>query len=212
MCFKNNFIFFIAVFSLFGNTVFAQTTEAYVANKRYGVDIMWFKFIQNFEHENTRVLFFSRNRASSDYDNTFGAFGSVNAFSYNFKNGVGIVSVGTFLNAGFTPKAGVQYYKQKGDFMFFGWAVADIKRNGNIDVFGLFRFQPALNEKWKLFSQVELFPVYNPSNNFWFLTERARLGLKIDKLTIGFMADFNQFGSQKFTSQTNMGGFARYEF
>jgi hypothetical protein len=190
----------------------AQSVEYYAGDKRTGVDLMWFKYFKDSKNENTPLLFFSRNRASVDYKNSPTAFGSTNAISYNFKNGVGIVSVASFLNNGFTPKAGIQYYKQKGDFMFFGWAVADIKKDTNIDVFGLFRFTPKLNEKWRLFSQLELFPIYNPSSEFWNITQRLRIGPKFDRFTFGVMADFNQSGITNFNTTENMGGFLRYDF
>ena len=186
--------------------------EYYAGNERTGVDLMWFKYFKNTKNENTPFLFFSRNRASVDYHNSPTAFGSTNAISYNFKNGLGIVAVASFLNNGFTPKIGVQYYKQKGNFMFFGWAVADIKKEGNIEFFGLFRFTPKLNDKWKLFNQLELFPAYNPSTEFWDIKQRLRIGPKIDRFAFGFMADFNQLGKNDLKSTENYGGFLRYEF
>lgn len=138
--------------------------------------------------------------------------GSTNAISYNFKNGLGIVTVASFLNSGFVPKAGFQFYKQKGDFMFFGWIVADIKKEGNIDIFGLFRYQPKINEQWNVFNQIELFPVYNPSSEFWNITQRIRLGVKYQNVAFGLMTDLNQSGMSNFTTTENIGGFLRYEF
>lgn len=206
---KNILLFSILLTNL---TLFSQAVEYYAGHQRTGVDIMWYKFIQNKNHENTPILFFSRNRASIDYNNEFGALGSVNALSYNLKNGLGFVGVGTITNWGLTAKLGVQLYKQKGDFMFFGWAVADLKKEGNIDVFGLFRYTPSLNEEWKIFSQVELFPVYNPKTGNWNLTQRLRVGPKYRKFSFGAMADFNQTGKSEFTYTNNFGGFLRYDF
>lgn len=205
-------IFLLLILLLPFSVIYAQTLEYYAGDERTGVDLMWFKNITDGKGERTPVLFFSRNRANVDYHNSPTAFGSTNAFSYNFKNGLGIVGVASFLNSGFTPKAGVQYYKQKGDFMFFGWAVADLKKDGNIDLFGLFRYQPKLNDHWKLFSQLELFPVYNPKNEFWNITQRLRVGPKYDKFAFGLMADFNQSGKSVFTNSENIGGFLRYDF
>ena len=193
-------------------TILAQSIEFYAGNQRTGVDLMWYKFIQNKNDENTPILFFSRNRASVDYDNQLGAFGSVNAFSFNLKNGLGLVSVASFLNSGLRAKIGLQYAKQKDTFLFFGWAVIDLKNEASVDVFGLFRYQPRLNGRWRLFSQIELFPVYNPRNQFWNLTQRVRVGPKYHKFTFGFMADFNQAGSTEFQTHQNFGGFLRYDF
>jgi len=197
---------------LFGSVAFSQSVELYAGDKRFGSDVMWFKNFKNHQQENTPFLFFSRNRASSDYDNKLGSFGSTNAVSYNFKNGLGIVTVGSFLNSGFTPKAGIQFVKTKGDFMFFGWSVIDLKSNPNVDVFGLFRYQTKLSEQWNLFSQAELFPIYNFKNESWNITERLRLGVKKNKTVFGLMMDFNQLGITTFKTTENTGAFVRYEF
>lgn len=192
--------------------VIAQSVETYAGHKRIGVDLMWFKNFKNTKDERTPFLFFSRNRASTDYKNAPTAFGSTNAISYNFKNGLGIVTVASFFNAGFTPKAGVQFVKTKSDFMFFGWLVADLKKEGTIDLFGMFRYQPTINDNWKGFGQLELFPVYNPTAEIWNITQRLRLGARYHALAGGLMADFNQTGKDNFTKTNNIGGFLRCEF
>lgn len=202
--------FFLLIFSHI--SAYSQSMEYYAGDNRTGVDLMWFKNVKTLKGAHTPFLFFSRNRASVDYKNSPTAFGSTNAISYNFKNGMGIVAVSSFLNNGFTPKAGVQYFKQKGNFMFFGWAVADLEKRGFVDVFGLFRYLSPLNEKWQLFSQMELFPVFNPHDAFWSITQRVRVGPKIDRFVFGFMADFNQSGKKIFNTSENLGGFLRYEF
>lgn len=190
----------------------AQTVEYYAGHQRTGVDIMWFKNIKNKKEERIPFLFFSRNRASVDYKNSPALFGSTNAVSYNFKNGLGIVTVASFLNAGFTPKAGVQFYKAKNSFLFFGWLVADLKKKGNIDLFGMFRYQPKISERWKGFGQLELFPVYTPSTEIWNLTQRIRLGAKHHAWAGGLMMDFNQYGNGSLTKTNNTGVFLRYDF
>lgn len=206
---------FASLFILLLLNVFAtraQSVETYAGHKRAGVDLMWFKNIKNSKDERTPFLFFSRNRASTDYHNAPTAFGSTNAVSYNFKSGLGIVAVGSFLNAGFTPKAGLQLVKIKGDFLFFGWLVADLKKQGNVDIFGMFRWQPQLNAQWRVFSQVELFPVYSPVSGVWNLTQRLRLGIRHRAWAAGGMADFNQAGKDDFVTAHNIGGFLRHEF
>ena len=197
---------------LHGGISNAQAVEIYAGHERAGVDLMWYKFFKDKKDTPTPFLFFSRNRASTDYDNSPTAFGSTNAVSYNFKNGLGLVAVGSLLNAGFTPKAGVQFVKIKGDFLFFGWLVADLKKEGNFDLFGMFRYQPKISEQWRVFSQVELFPVYNPKNDWWNLTQRLRLGAKYRTWAAGFMADFNQAGTGDFIRTNNFGAFLRYDF
>lgn len=190
----------------------AQSVELYAGHERAGVDILWYRFLQNKEAQSTPFLFFSRTRASTTYENAPTAFGTTNAISYNFKNGLGVVGVGSFLNGGFTPKAGIQLVKAKGDLLFFGWLVADLKKEGSLDLFGLVRWQPTLYRDWRLFSQAELFPVYTPSRAFWSLTQRFRLGTKNHHWGAGVMADFNQMGRETFTRTNNIGGFLRHDF
>lgn len=200
-------------FMLFSCATRGQALEAYSGHERAGVDILWFRFLTDSMQKPTSFLFFSRNRASVDYNNAASAFGSTNAVSYNFKSGIGIVAVGSFLNSGFTPKAGVQLVKQKGAFLFFGWLVAYVAEKGQVDLFGLLRFSPRIRNHWKLFSQVELFPAYNPSSGFWNITERARLGLSYRRWSAGAMADFNQqLVSSQTNTNNNLGIFLRHDF
>lgn len=190
----------------------AQSVELYGGTERTGVDLMWFRYIKNKENKSTPFLFFSRNRASTGYKTNSSLMGSTNAVSYNFKNGIGLVLVGSFLNSGFTGKTGVQFYRQKNDWLFFGWLVADIKKAGNMDLFGMFRYTPALNNSWKLFSQLELFPVYQPKKGIWNLTERLRLGVKKNAWAGGMMMDLNQHSLAFLQAKHNMGIFIRHDF
>jgi hypothetical protein len=201
----------LLLFCLAVSPAMAQQVEYYYGDSRQGIDILWFSTFKNDAGKATPWLFFSRNRSSVDNDDR-SAFGSTNAVSYHFKNGLGIVGVGFYGASGFVPKAGVQYVKAKGDFLFFGWAVADLESDGNIDVFGLFRWTPALKKEWKLFAQAELFPVHTPSSGLWNITRRVRLGPKHRTWSGGMMADFNQAGKDTFTRTRNIGAFIRHDF
>lgn len=205
------FLLMIAMF-LIKNVAICQTLETYAGHKRIGVDLMWFKNFKSTKDERSAFLFFSRNRASTDYQNAPTAFGSTNAVSYNFKNGLGVVTVASFLNAGFTPKAGLQLFKNKADFMFFGWLVADLRKEGFLDLFGMFRYQPSIKSQWKGFGQVELFPTFNPATSVWNITQRIRVGTKHRGWAGGLMMDFNQTGTTTFHKTNNIGSFLRYDF
>jgi hypothetical protein len=197
---------------LYEGVAMAQSVEGYAGHQRAGVDLLWYKFMKNREGKSLPLLFFSRTRANTDYEDSPTAFGTTNAISYNFKSGWGIVAGGSFMNNGFRTKAGVQYVRQKGDFLFFGWLVADLKKAGNLDLFGLFRYQPQIKGAWRLFSQVELFPVYNPSAEIWYLTQRFRVGLKYHVWAAGWMMDFSQTGVNNFETMNNIGAFLRHDF
>jgi hypothetical protein len=190
----------------------AQIFEAYAGHQRIGVDILWFNYFKSAKDEKTPILFFSRNRASVDFHGSPGSFGSTQAVSYNFENGLGVVVVASFLHNGFTPKAGIQFNTQSGPFLFFGWWVVDIKNKSHTDLFGLFRYQPPLWRHWKLFSQLELFPSYRIDNRYWNLTERFRLGLRNHGWAGGWMLDLNQQGINRLSVGQNLGLFIRHEF
>lgn len=188
----------------------SQSVEFYAGHQRSGVDIMWFRNFRNFRNEASPLLFFSRNRASVDNGNA--AFGSTNAVSWNFRSGIGLVAVGSFLGGGFTPKAGLQYYRQRGDLMCFGWLVADLQRNGNVDLFGMFRYSPAMRSGWRIFSQLELFPVYRTATGTFHLTQRLRVGPRYKAWATGLMVDLNRGLERDGVSFWNTGGFLRYDF
>lgn len=192
----------------------AQATEVYAGDDRYGIDLMWYKFIRYEDGNNSPWLFFSRNRANSDYTKSPTLFGSTNAISYNFSNGIGIVSVASFLNAGVIAKAGVQYVHSTENTLVFGWLVADIQEKGGIDMFVLLRYQPQLMDKWKIFSQCELFPVYNPKTDILNAVQRLRLGLRHNAIAGGIMVDLQQIGKDfsAVSSTENIGLFIRYDF
>jgi hypothetical protein len=157
-------------------------------------------------------LFFSRNRASSDYENDATLFGSTNAVSYNFKTGFGLVGVGSFSLAGFRPKAGVQYFTQRQDLLFFGWLVMETARERGLELFALLRYQPLVGREWRFFLQAELFPAWQTATGYMNLTERLRIGLKYKPWAGGFMLDLNQSGTETFVTSTNTGFFLRYDF
>jgi hypothetical protein len=199
---------------------FAQIpVEVFAGRKKATVDIMFFKFFKNKEGQNSKFLFFNRNRASIDYKMTettnLPQFGFTEAISYNHEKlkGFAPVVVVSILNRGFYPKAGIQYAKLKKDFTIFSWIVSEILKETNIDFFFLARYTPKLSDKLNLFSQIELvnaFPTVE-QNNFSF-TQRFRLGLKIKEFQFGTGLDLLQLGRNEFTRTKNIGGFLRYEF
>jgi len=180
---------------------------------------MFFKYFKNKEKQNSRFLFFNRNRASIDYAMTkttnLPQFGFTEAISYNHEKlkGFAPVAVISILNRGVYPKIGIQYVKIIQNFTLFGWTVIETLQNANVDLFLLSRFTPKISEKLNLYTQLELlnnFPTTN-KNNFNFV-QRIRLGLKLKEFQFGAGFDFNEYGRNNFVSTNNLGGFLRYEF
>lgn len=209
----------MAVF-LFRNLAIAQIpVEIFAGNQRTTVDIMFFKFIKSKDGDNSKFLFFNRNRAGIDHmmadTKNLPLFGFTEALSYNHKKlkGIAPVVVASILNSGVFPKAGIQYANVKKDYTIFSWVVSEIVKEPNIDFFFLGRYTPKLSNDLHLFSQMELvnaFPTHE-LHNFSF-TQRFRLGLKLKGFQFGGGLDLIQIGRSEFTKSKNIGGFLRYEF
>jgi hypothetical protein len=204
-----------------GSKAFSQIpVEVFGGHKKTTFDVLFFRYFKNQQNENSKFLFFNRNRASLDYRQTsttyLPAFGFTEALSYNPSRlkGFAPVVVIQILSNGITPKAGMQYFHRKGEFTFFSWAVYETIKAPNVDLFVLTRFEPKLTEKWHLFTQLELintFPTVK-ENNFNFI-QRVRVGLTFQqRWQSGLAGDFGENGRSVFMTTQNIGLFLRKEF
>jgi hypothetical protein len=193
--------------------------EVFGGNRKATLDAMFFRYVKNAEGENSRFLFFNRNRASFDYRQTTMAylpqFAFTEAFSYNHPKwkGVAPVVVVQANNQGVYPKAGVQYARIKPQLLLFSWVVMETLESPRADFFLLFRCTPALTPTTKLFTQIESFNSFPTASdeNFTFV-QRLRLGLKLNFFQFGLGADFSESGREQLDFTSNAGAFVRYEF
>lgn len=193
--------------------------EIFAGDKKTSFDLMFFKFFKNKTGQNSRFLFFSRERAVVDYQQTSASklpqFGFTEAISYNHPalKGIAPVVVGQVLNSGAFAKIGVQYAHISKMLTVFGWSVVEVDEKPGIDVFLMLRYTPKLSEKWQLFSQIELINAFptNSTANYNF-TQRLRLGLKKVDWQFGLGGDFSAVGRDKFINTQNTGAFIRHEF
>ena len=209
----------VASFLLWKDALAQIPVEVFGGHKKTTFDLMFFKFFKNKKAENSKFLFFNRNRVSFDYRQTsttyLPVFGFTEAVSYNHPKlkGFAPVLVAQVSNAGIFPKAGIQYFRRKNNLTLFSWIVSEMKERPGIDLFVLTRYEPKLTEKLNLFTQLELinaFPTEAASNVNLF--QRVRIGLKLKEWQFGAGADFNEFGKTAFTQTSNIGGFLRHEF
>lgn len=209
----------IFLISICGSVKSQIPVEVFGGHEKSTVDIMFFKFFKNKKEENSRWLFFNRNRASVDYRMTtktyLPQFGFTEAISYNHSKlkGFAPVMVGQVLSWGVFPKAGIQYAHITKNMTVFTWVVSEMLSNPDLDFFLLFRYTPKISEKLNLYTQFETgntFPTTR-NDNFSF-TQRLRLGLSIKGYQFGAGSDFNQSGNSSFTQTYNVGGFIRHEF
>lgn len=193
--------------------------EVFGGHEKTTVDVMFFKFFKNRKGENSRWLFFNRNRASVDYRMTtttyLPQFGFTEAVSYNHPKlkGFAPVAVGQVLSWNVLPKAGIQYAYIRKEFTVFTWLVTETLNKPDLDYFLLVRYTPPLGKVLHLYTQLESsnsFPMY-ANGNFGFV-QRIRLGLGIHHWQLGAGGDFTQTGRTDFTYTFNAGGFLRHEF
>jgi hypothetical protein len=125
---------------------------------------------------------------------------------------LGIVAVAQFFGNGFFPKAGIQYYTRKNNWTLFTWLVSETWDDPTIDWFVLSRFEPILNDRLRIFSQVELLTVSDNHGQYQ-LTQRLRLGLGFKpNWQAGFGGDFQQQYAEVHFNSHNLGVFLRKEF
>ena len=193
--------------------------EVLAGHEKTTLDIMFFKYFKNNQNENSKFLFFNRNRASIDYDqtetNNLPQFGFTEAISFNHSSlkGLAPVMVVQILNRGVFLKAGIQYVLIRKDITIFCWAVIEASAKPFIDLFLLIRYTPKLTDRLNLFTQLESFNSLrtsdNASNSF---VQRFRLGLKLKEWQFGIGGDFSQSGIATYTFNSNLGPFIRHEF
>jgi hypothetical protein len=205
---------------LTGSETFSQIPiEIFLGHEKATLDVMFFKYIKNHQQENSKFLFFNRNRTSIDYNQTSNSrlpsFGFTEAVSFNHTalKGFATVAVVQVLNSGLYPKAGIQYFFRKKDFTFFSWLVCETLEQPNIDFFILSRYEPHLTQHLSLFIQLESFSARpTTKDDLQQYLQGLRLGLKSNTWQFGLGGDFNQAGKQYFSNTLNLGVFIRHEF
>lgn len=213
---------FIAVTAmlLYGGMAVAQIpVEILGGHKKMTLDVLFFKYFKDESGNNSRFLFFNRNRATIDYKMTSSTnlpqFGFTEAISYNHQvlRGFAPVMVASISSKGVYPKAGVQYARIRKETTLFTWVVCEILQTPSLDFFLLGRYTPRITEKVALFTQLELFNAMptNQEKNFNF-TQRLRLGVKLKEFQFGVGSDITTTGRLTYSAVTNIGGFLRYEF
>ena len=194
-----------------GNSHGQLPVELLAGNDRTTADMLWFRPFTDSAGKASRFLFFNRSRASVNYSNQT-AFGTTLAVSYNLRSGIGFVFAGQFLNQGFYPKAGVQFFTRSAHAMLFTWVTAELLQESRVDWFLLSRWEPPLSHTLNLFAQLELLSVLDPHGT-WSFTQRIRLGLGFPlRWQAGAGFDLGQVGKETFTTSSNVGVFIRKEF
>ena len=114
--------------------------------------------------------------------------------------------------AGFGTTLGLTHSKATKEILAISVLSYQLSSAQNLKFFGLYEYKPAINEKWSLYSRLQL--TYNQGmaqgfHNRSFLYLRA--GLKKGPLGFGLGANFDAYGPGKI-ARDNYGVFTRWEF
>ncbi len=114
--------------------------------------------------------------------------------------------------AGFGTTLGLTHSKATKEILAISVLSYQLSSAKNVKFFGLYEYKPTLNEKWSLYSRLQL--TYNQGmaegfHNRSFLYLRA--GLKKGPLGFGLGANFDAYGPSK-VARENYGVFTRWEF
>lgn len=115
-------------------------------------------------------------------------------------------------NAGFGTNIGLTHSKATKEILAISVLTYQLSNAQNVKFFGLYEYKPAINEKWSVYSRLQL--TYNQGmaqgfHNRSFLYLRG--GLKKGPLGFGLGANFDAYGPGK-TARDNYGVFTRWEF
>jgi hypothetical protein len=114
--------------------------------------------------------------------------------------------------AGFGTTVGLTHSKATKEILAITVLSYQLSSDQNLKIFGIYEYKPALNEKWSIYSRLQL--TYNQGmaegfHNRSFLYLRS--GLKKGPLGFGLGANFDAYGPNK-VARENYGVFTRWEF
>jgi len=114
--------------------------------------------------------------------------------------------------AGFGTTVGLTHSKATKEILAITVLSYQLSSDQNLKIFGIYEYKPALNDKWSIYSRLQL--TYNQGmaegfHNRSFLYLRA--GLKKGPLGFGLGANFDAYGPNKLARE-NYGFFTRWEF
>ena len=193
---------FLLIFPFLG---YSQSFELMPGDKRIFADIQWLKPLD----KQYKWTLFSRTRATVDYDNNTNLFSGV-YLNHTTKSGFGGSIIGKIgANSGGVD-AGVHLFKSKPNWMLFAVVSAGVKSELEYSWFSIFRFTPPLNEKWKLYTSLELFTLFNRGNHL-ISVQRMRLGLSRKSVQFGLANNLSE-ASNDLIANNNFGVFIKKTF
>jgi len=192
----------LIVFS-YGKT---QSIELMPSTEYLFTDVQFFKPLD----KKYAASLFSRTRAEINYDNEVSFF-SAAYLNYTTKSGFGISGIGRMNNRRADFDAGIHFYKSIKDLTIFSIISKSLTTEEAYSLFTIFRFRPAINEKWKFYSAFELAMFFRNTDHLSSL-QRIRAGLDYQKYQFGLAANLLELGSDFEFFNNSYGVFVRREF
>lgn len=184
----------------------AQSFELMPGTERIFIDAQWLK---TFDEERKWSLF-SRSRATVDNDENTNLFTGAYV-NYTTKSGFGGTVVGRISSLGAGGDAGIHFFKAKASFMIYALASVDISSAFAYSWFSIVRYTPKLNNKWRLYSSLELFSNFNTDGHVASV-QRIRAGLDRNGYQFGLALNLSALGQDYSATDSNPGIFLRKQF
>ncbi len=184
----------------------SQSIELMAGSERVFTDVQWLEFL----NREMDWSLFSRARSTVDYENNTNLFTGA-YLNYTTPSGFGGTVVGRIASAGSGVDTGVHYFKAGESFMMYALASLTLVQGPGTSWFSITRFTPKIDDKWKLYSSLELFSSFDYEQH-QFSTQRLRMGLDNRGYQFGLAVNISETGKEVVHSDTNPGFFIRKQF
>lgn len=183
-----------------------QSFEFMPGTSNIFVDAQWLKTFNSAE----KWSLFSRSRAMVDYREKTDLFTGA-YLNYTTKSGFGGTVLGRISTIGAGGDAGVHYFKANDSFLIYALASIGLQSELAYSWFSILRYTPAINNKWRLYSNLELFSNFNIDGHLASV-QRIRLGLDQKGYQFGLALNLSGLGYDYSIRDSNPGIFLRKQF
>lgn len=146
----------------------------------------------------SRFSFFNLTTFNADYknDQTKNTYQSNSALKYELFNHFSVFTgLGLSYTVGFRPNAGIDYEYASPTWLLVAEPSIDLTQTHNAQTIAVVEFKPALNERWRLYTQAQGLYNYNFEHEEHDLSYLyLRLGLMYHSVQFGLGANFSRFG------------------
>lgn len=196
------------LFSLTLNASWGQSFEFMPGTKRIFMDAQWLKTFDKERH----FSLFSRSRATTEYDqNTLTDLFTGAYFNYTTQLGLGGTILGRISSRSSGVDAGLHYFKATPNLSIFALASIQLSKRLAYGWFSIIRFTPAIGEKWRLYTSLELVSNFNADGHLSSI-QRIRGGFIFQGYQFGLAINLSGVGRNYQIRDENPGLFFRKSF